>query len=309
LYRLIYKQNFQDFEILIIDNGSTDDTISLINERFPQLKIVKHRENLGFAKAHNQAIHWSKSDYILVLNQDVILEPDYLKNLVEFLDTHPQAGSVTGKILRLKDNQKTKYVDTLGLEIGKNHRVVEIGAGEIDEGQFNTNKEVFGISGAIPIYRRNALKSVEIDQPFFDEDFFSYKEDVDLAYRLKYAGWRAYYIASALAYHHRSASGSEAKTTAKIAKNRGTKSNFTNYLSYRNHFYFLIKNLPAFNFHYLWPVFWFEFLKFFYILIFETKNLKVLGEVRRNRQKFFAKRHAIMSKKKIKLGEIEKWYM
>jgi GT2 family glycosyltransferase len=304
----LFNQTFTDFELLIIDNHSTDDTLELIREKYPHLKIVEHRENLGFAKAHNQAIHWTKSDYILVLNQDVILKPTFLENLVLFMNQNPQAGAATGKILRLQEDQKTNYIDTVGLKIFKNHRVIEIGAGEVDEGQYNEIEQVFGVSGAIPIYRRTALASVADNKQFFDEDFFSYKEDIDLAYRLRYAGWKAYKVPTAVAFHDRSVAGPiKEMSKFQIAKHRRRKSGFANYHAYRNHLYFLIKNLPQKKLKYLWPVFWYELAKFIYILFFERKNLKVVGEVWRNREKFIDKRKKIMISKKIELSEIDNW--
>ena len=302
------NQTFKDFEILVIDNNSTDETVTLINDYFPQLKVVRNRENLGFARGHNQAIHWSQSEYVVALNQDVVWAPDFLEKLVAFMDTHPQAGAVTGKIYSLRDGQQTNYLDSLGLKIFKNHRVIEIGHGEMDSGQYDSLKEVFGVSGAIPMYRRSALKSVEYEKQFFDEDFFSYKEDVDLAYRLRYAGWKAYCVPAARAWHHRSAKGpSNEMSKIQVAQNRKMKSRLTNYWSYRNHFYLLIKNLPEFSFKYLWPVFWYEVIKFFYVLFREPWNLKVLSEARRNRPKFLVKRKFIMDNRKIKLEEIDNW--
>ena len=138
----LFKQTFEDFSILIIDNGSSDKTLELINEKYPHLKVVKHRENHGFAKAHNQAIHWSSSDYVLMLNQDIILQPHFLENLVKFMDAHPEAGSVTGKLLSWHHQQKTNYIDTVGTIVYKSLRVVDEGSGELDQGQFDKEKEM-----------------------------------------------------------------------------------------------------------------------------------------------------------------------
>jgi len=304
----LFNQTFTDFDLLIIDNHSTDETVELIREQYPHLRIVAHRENFGFAKAHNQAIHWSKSEYVLVLNQDVVLAPTFLEELVKFMDHNPKAGAATGKILRFLDDQETKYIDSLGLKIYKNHRVIDLGQGEVDQGQYDKVTELFGVSGAIPMYRRDALQSVEMDKQFFDEDFFMYKEDVDLAYRLLYAGWESFCVPLAVAYHDRSVSApSQELTKAQMAKNRKLKSKFANYYSYRNHLFLLIKNLPKFNLKYVWPVFWYEFMKFVYILFRETHNLKIVGEVWRKRKHFQAKRKKIMASKRIDLEKINKW--
>lgn len=304
----VFAQTMTDFSFLIIDNNSTDDTVDIILEKYPHLKVVRNRENLGFSKAHNQAIHWSKSDYVVVLNQDVVLEPDFLMHLVSFLDKNQAVGSVTGKILRLQEGNKTNYIDSLGLLIKKNHCFSEIGAGEMDDGQYNAIEEVFGVSGAIGVYRRSALESVKVDNQFFDEDFSPvYKEDVDLAYRLRYQGWKAYKVPLAVAYHNRTAGESTKDQKRSIIKSRRRKSKFINYLSYRNHWFLLIKNLPAFNWQYFFPVFRYELLKFFYVLFLEPRNLRAIGQVIKNRQRLLEKREKIMHTKKIEIKEIDLW--
>ena len=265
--RSVLAQTYKDYSILIIDNCSSDETVPIIKEQFPQLNVIQHKENFGFAKAHNQAVHWSKSDYILMLNQDVVLAPGYLENIVSFLDKNPMAGSVSGKILRLQEDQKTNYIDTVGLRIYKNYRVVDMGAGEMDEGQYDAITEVFGVSGALPVYRRKALEEVIYLQEYFDESFFMYKEDVDLAHRLLTAGWTSWRIPMAIAYHDRTVSSPYEKMSAvKVAKNWTHKSKFSKFYSYRNHLYFLKKNLPSLTL----SVFWYELVKFLFVLVAET---------------------------------------
>jgi len=303
--RSVFAQSYKDFSILIIDNGSSDETVAIIKEQYPQLKVIQHKENLGFAKAHNQAIHWSKSDYVMLLNQDVVLHEDYLKYLVEFLDKTPMAGSCSGKILRLQDDEKTNYVDTVGLRIYKNYRVVDKGAGEMDEGQYDAVTEVFGVSGALPVYRRKALDEVVYQQEYLDESFFSYKEDVDLAHRLLSAGWQAWYIPLAIAYHDRTVSSPYEKMSAvKVAQNRRRKSKFAKFYSYRNHLYFLKKNLP----HLTWSVFFYEFVKSLYVLILEPRNfLRAWKDLCRVRKELLAKRALIQKRRKISEEKLSTW--
>lgn len=302
----LFNQTFEDFSLLIIDNGSTDETLELINEKYPHLKIVTHKENLGFAKAHNQAIHWTKSEYILVLNQDIVLGKRFLERLVNFLDNHPEAGAVTGKLLRWQDKQKTNYIDTVGLEIFKNHRVVDMGSGEMDAGQFDEEKEIWGVSGAAPMYRRRALEQVAEAEQFFDEDFFSYKEDVDLAYRLRWRGWKSFRAPKARAYHDRSVSGpARSRTNKQTAQDRKQKSGFANFHSYRNHLYLLTKNAPKLTMR----IFFYELKKFLYILFAEQSSLKGFKEFRKNRKIFLDKRKKIMDTRKVSVKEMEKWFV
>ncbi|HUT22337.1 MAG TPA: glycosyltransferase family 2 protein [Candidatus Bipolaricaulota bacterium] len=302
----VFEQTFKDFSLLIIDNGSTDDTLELIGEKFPHLKIVRHKENQGFAKAHNQAIHWSKSDYVLVLNQDIILEPDFLENIVALMDKNPRAAAASGKLLRWQNNQKTNYIDTLGLKIYKNHRVVDLGSGEVDQGQYDGVKEVFGASGAAPVFRREALNDAVENGQYFDEDFFSYKEDVDLAYRLRWRGWQAWRVPSAVGYHDRSVSGPAGKMNRRlIMKARKSKSRFGTFYSYRNHLYVLLKNAPKLGL----SIFFYELQKFLYILFAEQSSLKAFSEAMKNRKKFLEKRKLIMERKTDDAKEIEKWFV
>ncbi|MBU1131783.1 glycosyltransferase family 2 protein [Patescibacteria group bacterium] len=304
----IFRQTFSDFSLVLIDNGSNDKTLELIAERFPHLPIVKHKENLGFARAYNQTIHWSRTEYVLCLNQDVVLEPNYLEELVRFMDEHPQAGSVNGKILRMADNENTKYIDSVGLKIYKSYRVIDRGAGEVDAGQYDAVEEVFGISAAVPFYRRIALDSVAFEKEYFDEDFFSYKEDVDLAHRLRLAGWTSWLVPSAVAYHDRSVKTPANKMTKmEIARNRQRKSRFANFYSYRNHLYFIIKNIPRFNFSFVWPVFWYEAMKGVYVVFCETRNLRAWSDVIKNWKRLKTKRNAIRQNIKINPEDISEW--
>lgn len=303
--RSVENQTFKDFSVIIIDNGSTDETLELLNERYPQLKVIKHKENLGFAKAHNQAIHWTKSEYLVCLNQDVVLTPDFLEKLVDFMDKKPMAGVATGKILRLQEDQQTKYIDSLGLKIFKSFRVVDLGSGEMDEGQHDVIDEVFGVSGAVPFFRRQALEEMIYQQEFFDESFFSYKEDVDLAFRLRLAGWQAWKLPQAVAHHDRTVTTPANKMTKLlVAKNRRKKSRFANYYSYRNHLYFLIKCLPQINL----SVLFYELTKLFYLLFFEFRTLRAWRDVWRNRKQLCAKRKVIWKNKKVEVAELERWW-
>ncbi|MFH0988005.1 MAG: glycosyltransferase family 2 protein [Parcubacteria group bacterium] len=306
--RSVLNQTFKDFSLLIIDNGSSDNTLEIINERYPHLSVVRHKENIGFCAGHNQALHWSRSDYAVCLNQDVVLDANFLAVLVDFMDSHPMAGSATGKVLRLQDGEPTKYIDSVGLRLFKNYRVADIGAGEVDDGQYDLLNEVFGPSGAVPFYRRKALEEVMYNQEYFDQDFFFYKEDADLAHRLRYAGWESWRVSGAVAYHERSAKeGKVATSNIDIARNRKHKSRFVNFYSYRNHLYFLIKNLPGWKFVSVPSLFWYEFRKLGYSLIMEPRNLRAWWDVIRLRKTLLAKREFIMKNAKVDLAAIAGW--
>jgi GT2 family glycosyltransferase len=309
----IAKQTFRDFSLFILDNGSTDGTAEYLkNFRFSisDFRLVFNEKNVGFAAGHNQAMRLTDSEYVLMLNQDIILEPNFLEVIVKFLDAHPGVGAVTGKLLRwdFLNNKKTNQLDSAGLKIFKNHRVVEFGAGQMDNEKWSAPEEVFGISGAAPVYRRKALLDAAIGGEFFDEDFFSYKEDVDLAYRLRLRGWQAWFLREAKGYHDRTARGNGGSDITAV-RQRKNKSAFVNYHSYKNHLFFLLKDVPAgVWWRHGYRIKWYEFKKFVYLLIFEPRTLGSLGEFFKKLPKMRKKRKWIQKNKKISTDKIKMWF-
>jgi GT2 family glycosyltransferase len=318
----ILQQTLKDYFLLIIDNGSVDQTAKIIEEKYfslfqDKIRFVQNKNNLGFARAHNQAILWTDSDYVLVLNQDVILEADFLEKTCDFLDNHPVVGSVSGKIFRwefqntdvLKNSLKSNIIDSLGLKIFKNQRVIEIASGEEDKGQYANNLEIFGVSATCAVYRRKALADVRYKDEFFDNDFFSYKEDFDLAYRLRWRAWSSYYLAAAKAYHDRTAKSQEKISNREIVVQRKYKAKYVNYHSYKNHLFVLLKNLSAANFfYYFFRISFYEFKKILYLLLFEWSTLKSLNEFMVKKKIIREKRRFIMKHRLIKDEEMRHWF-
>jgi len=320
----IFKQSFSDWQLNILDNGSTDDSVKYLQEHYPNLKIVILKENIGFAKGHNKLFSWTNSDYILCLNQDIILDKDFLKNALSFLEEKENIGSISSKVYhwnfkkldiddtveperaqKLLNTEKTDIIDTCGLEILKNHQIIDIGQGEKDKEEFQKQKEIFGVSGACPIYSRKALETIKIDNEYFDEDFFSYKEDVDLAYRLQLAGYKSYFLPAVIAYHDRSV-----KNGKSVMENRKIKSTWVNQYSYKNHLWCILKNEFSKNLlKYFFPTFWYEFKKLMYILFFEKQTFKFFLQNKKQIKKMFKKRKYIFKEiVKIKPEELEKYY-
>lgn len=296
----VFDQIYKDFEVIVVDNNSTDGTVEEV-KKFSQVKIILNEENLGFAQGHNQAIRQSKSKYIFCLNDDVVLEPDYLEKLVNFLDKNSNIASAQGKLLRLTKKGKSDIIDSLGLKVFKSHKVVEIASGKKNN-QFDF-KEIFGVSGAAALYRKKSLEQIKFEDEYFDKDFFMYKEDVDLAYRLRWAGWSAWFLSGAIAYHKRTAKSESG------LKGRKEKPILINRLSYRNHFFVLYKNLsPKIFFWYFPYIFFYEFKKFIYVLLFERKSLRSCKEFFKKLEKMREKRKIIMNNRKVGDKEIYKWF-
>jgi GT2 family glycosyltransferase len=286
-------QTYRDFQILVIDNNSHDGTVKFLKLNYPDVAVFQNNKNLGFAKANNQGIKLLGSPFILLCNPDIMLEPNWLERMMTEVEKpeNNQVGSFGGKILRLKmlpgdfnEVQKTNVIDSCGLVGNRGRRFSELGAGLTAE-EFEVKREVFGHSGALVLFRREALDSsmIKIGEgtgEYFDEDFFCYKEDVDLAWRLQLLGWKSFLIPLAVAYHVRSMSGSEKKGLNSIFKNRQRQSPLSRYYSYRNHFYVLLKNEALKDFFKnFWQIIWQEKKKFWYVLVLEPKNLRAIGEV------------------------------
>lgn len=308
LFKSLHEQTFKDWDLLVIDNASTDNSVSIIREHQPNARIIEQKKNVGFARGHNLLINWSDSEYVFVINQDIILEPDYLDKLVEFLDTNLKAASCAGKLMYWDFNSgaKTKIIDSYGLKIDKKRQVVDAYQGKQD---FSLeSQEVFGLSAAATLYRRQAIDQVawqakDSHLEYFDEDFFAYKEDIDLAWRLRLFGWQNWLITSTKAYHHRSiAKGDDLRQSR---RSRG----MANKLSYRNHFLTIYKNSFFKNLWRDWIyIKWYEFKKFVYLLFFERSTLVGLNEYLKMIPRMRAKKKYIAKHKKVSAEEIYKWF-
>ncbi len=194
-------------ETLLVDNASSDASREVARGLAPEVRVVALAENVGFAAAMNAGIDASAGRYVLALNPDCRLEPDFASVLARRLDAKDASdvGSASGRLLRgdgptLSPNGR---LDSTGIYFTAAGRHFDRGAGEPASGRYGSEDEVFGASGAAGFYRRDALQSAKISTGYFDSDFFLYREDADLAWRLRKLGWRSLYVPSAVAYHRR----------------------------------------------------------------------------------------------------------
>lgn len=323
----IEAQTFRDWTLVIVDNASSDGIEDFVRANFPRATFIRNTKNLGFAHGHNQAIAYAKSRlarpgeelFVMATNPDIILEPDYLATLVDAVARRAEVGSACGKLLKvrergegeLREGERTSIIDTTGIKPYKNRRIVERGAGESDDAtRYAKTEEVFGVSGAIGLYRMAALEDVAYKQEYFDEDFFVYKEDVDLAWRLRLRGWAALYVPRAVAYHYRAAYGRDQASFLEVIRGRRGRSKVVNFYSYRNHLLLLLKNDQLANALLDMPrVAWYELRKFLYVLIAEPSTLRAIPSYFRLLPRMLKKRGAIMRGATVKAKDMRKWFV
>ena len=227
----VREQTLRDFEIHALDNASTDNSLQLLRSDHPDVHVTPSPANTGFSKAHNDLIRAFPAEYILVLNPDTRLRRDFLERLVSALDARPDAASATGKLLRMDGIT----IDSTGIVMLRSQRHLDRGAGEPDLGQYDQPEDVFGPSGAAGLYRFQALRDVAVDGEFFDENFFAYREDADLAWRLQLMGWKSIYVPQAVALHRRRVT----------PERRSQLPAAINYHSVKNRFLLRLNNMTA----------------------------------------------------------------
>ena len=228
----IDRQIYTDYEVIVVDNGSTDGSIRLLDSRKNPPILHRFTENKGFPAAVNYGIIHSKGKYIALLNNDIELDSKWLSLLVNALESDKSPGSVACKMKNYFDRDR---IDAVGDVLTRAGNIIGRGYSEIDHGQYDASEYVFGACAGAGIYRREVFDSVGL----FDEDYFAWFEDADHHFRSQLKGYRSLYVPTAVCFHKRGA-------TAKKMSDLSIR------LHARNHLFYLIINLPA-------PMFWMNF--------------------------------------------------
>lgn len=224
------RQTFRNFQVIVVDNASTDGSILALRANAPQIQIIEAGRNLGFAAANNLAVRGAPAArWIALLNPDAFPEPDWLAELMRAALEHPDCASIASRTL---DARNPSVLDGAGDAYHMSGRHWRRGYGCGAAGRFGAVEEVFSASGAAALYARAAWEEVG----GFDERFFCYAEDVDLGFRLRLAGYRCLYVPTAVARHFGSAIS-------------GHRSDFAVYYGQRNLVWAFVKNMPG-------PLFW-----------------------------------------------------
>ena len=301
----ILKQTYRNYEVLFVDNGSSDGSADLVRSNFPGVSILALNPNCGFAKGNNIGIEKVlKNDdvrYVLLLSIDTYVDVNFIAELVSVAESENGIGSCQPRMLSSDDPH---IINAVGLTLGKKGGAIQLGYGKEDTDEFCQIREVFGANAGAALYRSDMLRQIGL----FDEDFFAYYEDVDLALRARLAGWKCVYSPKALVYHKHSVT-------------YGKQSPFKEYVLTRNSYYYVIKDLPADI------VFWFLLKRLRNVVglmvrmmirrMLFNKNehdmnasrLKAHIHAIRNIHKMFGKRKEIQSKKTISNEELKRWFI
>ena len=292
----VFGQTFPIQHVIVIDNQSTDNTLNIVSS-FAKVQIIKNNFNNGFARGHNQGIALSDTDYILVLNPDVILQKDYIKNIVNAMEQNKKVGLATGKLYR---DIRHSIIDSTGIIIRKNRRAFDRGAKEVDQGQYDQSLDIFGVSGAAAIYRRKMIEDISIASQFFDETFFAYKEDVDVSWRAQLLGWKSLFVPNAIAEHSRG--WQEEKKRSNIPL-------FIRKNSYINRYFCMLKNDVVSRFVLHFPIIMmYEILSFAYALLRERKVLTAWKYFKSEYHTMIQKRKFIMTKRRKSNKEVYSYF-
>jgi len=223
--------NSREAELVIVDNGSTDNSVLFIKEEYPQIRIIDNKQNYGFAGGYNKALKEIEADYYVLLNSDVEVTPNWISPIIELMENDIQIACCQPKLLSYLEKNKFEYaggaggfIDHLGYPFCRG-RVFNFL--EEDKGQYDDNKEIFWATGAALFVRASIYKEFN----GLDNDFFAHQEEIDFCWRVKNAGYKVYYCSKSICYHL--GGGSLNKTSP-----------FKTFLNFRNNLYLLYKNLP-----------------------------------------------------------------
>jgi len=214
----VFSQSYKNFKVILVDNGSTDDSLDFVKKNYSDVEIIPLDKNYGFAKANNIGMEAALKDetveYIALLNNDTKVEKKYLIELVKVISSDNKIGICASKMLRM-DNpgilDSTGHIFPDGVGV-----INDRGGGETDIGQYDDKLDVIGACAGACLYKRKMLEEIGL----FDESFGSYYEDAELSWRAYKAGWKAKYVPTALVYHKRYGTSGKNKALEKEIKSQ-----------------------------------------------------------------------------------------
>jgi GT2 family glycosyltransferase len=299
----VLAQDYPAFEVVVVDNASTDGTLQVLDRFRRRIRLVSNRANAGFAAGQNQAIRQSRAaDWVLTFNPDVLAKPDFVRNLVEAGAGDRSVGAVCGKLLSIAPGFQPltePRIDSAGIYFTPNMRHFDRGWQEHDGRRWNATEYVFGASAAAALYRREMIEDVSVNGHFFDPDFFVYREDADVAWRAQLMGWKTLYTPAAVGHHVRTVT----------PRNRRTLPGFINMHSVKNRFLMRIKNAtPGIYRRYWLPMTIRDLMVVGGSIFWEPSSLPALWRVAKCLPRAVEQRRQIMARRRVSDEELAEMF-
>ena len=265
------RQTCLPAEVILINNSLNAELERRARELYPLIKIITPDRNLYYGESLNRGIAISTGDFILCLNDDAVLDKNFIGEALKGFNANKTIGMVSGKILR----PDRKTLDTTGLFLSVWRTAQERGYGRLDRGQFEKPGFIFGVCGVAAFYNRKMLEDIKNRDSWFDPDFRMFYEDLDLAWRANRVGWRGYYAPQALAYHVRGGSVRADPGQGKIFARRHLNDEMHDELI-RNRYRTIFRNetLGGFCLH-LVPIIFYDLCVWCYVLFFRPKVIRI----------------------------------
>lgn len=228
----LYKQDYKNFEIILVDNGSIDGSVEWTKKEFSKVVVIQNGKNLGFAEGNNIGYTKAKGDYILFLNNDTLVTSNFLSELLKVLESDQKIGGAQSKIFFM---DSPKQLDAVGAFLTNTGFLFHYGVYERDSPKFSKIIDLYTLKGAAMIFKKTVLEKILINGELFDPKFFAYFEETDLCHRVWLAGFRIVFAPKSIIYHKFGATSSRLKKS------------FIEFNSYKNRINSYLKNLGFFE--------------------------------------------------------------
>ncbi len=255
----LFKQDYKNMEIIVVDNGSTDGSVDFIKKNFCQVKLIENKRNIGFTKGNNQGAQKATGKYLLFLNNDIKVKKNFLFPLVETLENDKTIGAAQSKMLSWG---KSKVIDSVGCYFTWLGFFWHEAYGEKEKSRFKNLREIFGATGAAFFISKTLFKEIG----GFDETFFIYFEDIDLSWRVWRRGKRVVLVPQSVVYHKHGATAS-----------RNLPSSFCVFHTFKNSLYILLKDLSLGYLIFIFPFYLFVSLAGGFLFLFRLKPANFLA--------------------------------
>lgn len=267
-----------DGKVVVMDTARNEEVREFFAEKFPDFEYVRHKEgNVGYGRSFSEILRANSGyDYFIVITSDVFLDSGVVKKFIERMEEDESIAMCAGKMhyWDLAAKRKTNVIDTVGIMAEKRHHFYDCGCGEEDHGQYDDKlSEMFGISGAAFVIRVAAVADLHgTDWQIFDPRMWMYKEDVDLAYRMRWLGAGVKIFPEVWGWHARTVANKLGQDMGELRRSDKGKRDYARMNSYKNHIILLKNNFTwKYGFGVFARVFWYEFLKGTYMLLLHPR--------------------------------------